>query len=102
MSKFIIYFGKDPEELENNYWSDSFDLKDKDTIKKETIGKFETDDIDMFWREFLLIRENPPTMWYWVFIDGVLNLSGAIDPDDYEILMEAIETPEWVCNELNN
>lgn len=100
MDKFIIYFGKDPEELENGYWSNGFDLNEKNIIEKETIGKFETNDIDMFWREFLLIRENPPTMWYWVFINKQLYLSGAIDPDDYEVLIETFETPKWVYDEL--
>ena len=82
MKKFEMWFGKDPEELEFDcYWPDS--AKNTDEFKSKYVAEiFATDDEDEFWKKFVDVNSDPVAMWYWVIINGVTHISGAIDPDD--------------------
>lgn len=99
MSKFSIILGKDPEELPS-IWPDEYvDTKNFDDAF--VAGKFETDNEDLFWRVFLTFRLHPCAMWYWIRINERQIISGAIDPDDIELLSESIDIPEWVKKEAS-
>ena len=92
MKKFEIWFGKDNEYPD---WSDNAE-KTQVFLKSQVAGRFSTNDEDLFWNTYLSLRLMPPTMWHWLFIDGVQYISGAIDPDDIEYLIEAEIVPDWV------
>lgn len=57
---------------------------------------FETDDIEHFVCMFDAIIENPVSMWYWVIVDGVIQISGAIDPGDNEYFEEIKDVAEYI------
>ena len=96
--KFEIWFGKDPEELEFDcYWPDI--AENTDEFKNKYVAEiFATDDEKEFWNQFIKVNRDPIAMWYWVIIDGVTNISGAIDPDD--IYCSCV--PDWVRKEGSN
>lgn len=96
MSKYEIWYGKDPEELEFDCcWPDIAEHTDE--FKNAYVAEiFSTDDEKDFWNEFIEANLDPRAMWYWVVIDGVTNISGAIDDDD--IYCPCV--PDWVKTEL--
>lgn len=99
---YKIIFGKDPEFLEDGTWPDKYE-KTTSFKRKYVAGEFATDDVDIFWTMMMNLRENPPTMWYWV-VDAKINetlISGAIDYEDPKTLAETIGAPDWVFAELN-
>lgn len=99
---YKIIFGKDPEFLEDGTWPDKYE-KTTSFKRKYVAGEFVTDDIDIFWTMMMNLRENPPTMWYWV-VDAKTNetlISGAIDYEDPKTLAETFGAPDWVFAELN-
>lgn len=91
--KYRIILGKDPEFIPTVYWPDNYE--DTEQFYKDYVeGEFSTDNGDLFWREMNNLVNNPLTMWYWVVIDGVLMVSGAIDPDD----IFNLDPPKWVLD----
>ena len=99
MKKYELWFGKDPEDLDGDEWWDV--AEDTEGFRDmQVAGTFATDIEDMFWEMYLTIRESPVAMWYWVWIDGVQILSGAIDPGDIEILQENVDVPDWVTKKI--
>lgn len=98
-SKYVILLGKDPEALAPcTTWSDAAPFFGSKRYDEQVAGAFTTDIEDLFWEMYLSLRENPLSMWYWVIVDGVQIVSGAIDPDDIEILAENLSVPEWVSD----
>lgn len=96
MSKYEIWFGKDPGDLEFGCcWPDiaEHSTEFKNTYVAEV---FATDDEKEFWNRFIEVNEDPIAMWYWVIIDGSTIISGAIDPDD--IYFPCV--PAWVRNKV--
>lgn len=98
--RYEIWYGKDPEELEFDCcWPDTAESIPEciDTFKDMYVASvFSTDDKKDFWNEFIEANIDPPAMWYWVIIDGVTYISGAIDPDD--IYCSCV--PVWVKTEV--
>lgn len=86
---YEIWFGVDPEKLPDGEWTwpDNFDRTDE-FKRKYTVGYFVTNDKDSFKEVIKSVIKNPPSMWYWVIVNDYLVTSGAIDPDDVEILKE--------------
>ena len=88
MKKFEIMFTNNEEDFADNY---SKGLEE---------GKFATKNEELFWVMYMTIRDNPPAMWYWILVDGKQIISGAIDPDDPEIIEESLAIPDWVKEQL--
>lgn len=97
MKKYEIWFAKD-----NSYCDYPDNAETTSEFKRKYVtSEFKTNDEDAFWCMYLAIRLMPPSMWYWVFLDGKQILSGAIDPGDLEWLEESIEIPQWVKEEAD-
>ena len=89
MKKYEIWFGKDPEEFEEKCWPDSAE-KTQEFKNHYVHDTFTTNYADEFVKKYFEIRDNPPAMWYWVFINGEQIMSGAIDPDDMYYIFESV------------
>lgn len=97
MKKFEIWFGKDPEKLLDWTWSDKAE-DTKEFRDTQVVGIYATDNAEAFWAMMVAINIAPPSMWYWVIIDGNTCLSGAIDPED----LESLDAPQWVLERKND
>ena len=88
--KIVMLFSDDTGDDYEEFFTNEI----KEGTRVLSVYTYDTE--EEFIKDWLRIKEDPDSMWYWVFKDEEQICSGACDPDDIYTFLESFEDYVWL------